>query len=73
MHVYVFLAQKRGQKSDETAETEPSKAGGQNSKTAPGGRLAADVACVADIGRSGGQQPVIMDGAMTLYYEQQLS
>jgi hypothetical protein len=24
-------------------------------------------------GRSGGQQPVIMDGAMTLYYEQQLS
>jgi hypothetical protein len=31
------------------------------------------VACMADIGRSGGQQPVIMDGSMTLYYEQQLS
>ena len=42
-------------------------------ETAPGGRLAADVACVADIGRSGGQQPVTMDGSMTLYYEQQLS
>ena len=63
MHVYVFLAQKRGQKSDETADKE----------TAPGGQLAADVACVADIGRSGGQQPVTMDGSMTLYYEQQLS
>ena len=30
-------------------------------------------AWLIDIGRSGGQQPAIMDGAMTLYYEQQLS
>ena len=28
---------------------------------------------MADIGRSGRQQPVIMDDSMTLYYEQQLS
>jgi hypothetical protein len=46
---------------------------GQKSETAPGGWLAADVACMAGIGRSGGQQPVIMDSSMTLYYEQQLS
>ena len=29
----------------------------RDKETAPGGRLAADVACMADIGRSGGQQP----------------
>jgi hypothetical protein len=30
---------------------------GQKSETAPGGRLAVNVACMADIGRSGGRQP----------------
>ena len=64
MHVHVFLGSKAGTK-ERDRETAV--------HTAPGGWLAADVACVADIGRSGGQQPVIMDGAMTLYYEQQLS
>ena len=60
MHVYGFSGSKAGTKE-------------RDKETAPGGRLAADVACVADIGRSGGQQPVIMDSSMTLYYEQQLS
>ena len=48
IHVYVFLAQKRGQKSEKKRLPQAA------------GWLAADVACVADIGRSGGQQPVIM-------------